>query len=86
MTAQKKSLPSRAMKRVAAKKAGSARVSSTVEMASLPVVIKPGSVLDRMGGLPKYMFDGDPNMSSRESRKKAVQEHVNVKATRRTMK
>jgi len=48
------------------------RAIGTLKATSAQVMqIKPGSVLDRMGGLPKFMLHGDGNASSRRNRKKA---------------
>jgi hypothetical protein len=69
----------------AANKAGSAKrmpVLSKARSASA-VQIKPGSVLARMGGLPKHMLQGDGSGSSRTRRKQVVKEFVAAKAERR---
>jgi hypothetical protein len=47
------------------------------------IQIKPGSVLDRMGGLLRYMLHGDGNVSSRRNRKETVEEHILTKAVSR---
>ncbi len=77
MKAQKKTLSSTTTKK-------SSRAIAALKTAPSRVVqIKPGSVLDRMGGLPKHMLHGNGNASSRRNRKKVVEEHIITKAAHR---
>ena len=48
-----------------------------------PPSIKAGSIVDRRGGLPAHLLNGDRELSSREQRKKALAEHFESKAARR---
>lgn len=77
MKAQKKTFSSTTAKK-------SSRAIAALKTTPAQVIqIKPGSVLDRMGGLPKYMLHGNGNASSRKNRKKAVEDHILAKAARR---
>jgi hypothetical protein len=72
MKAQKKSSPLIATKRVARKRLSSARA----------IEIKPGSVLDRMGGMPKHLYYGPRDLSSEQGQKRAIEEYLSTKASR----
>ena len=77
MKAQKKTLSSTTAKK------SSRAIAALKTIPAQSIQIKPGSVLDRMGGLPKYMLHGDGNASYRTNRKKAVEDHILAKAARR---
>ena len=48
-----------------------------------PTSIKKGSIVDRRGGLPAHLLNGDKELSSREQRKQALAEHFTLKAAKR---
>jgi hypothetical protein len=57
----------------------SSRAIAALKATSAQVIqIKPSSVLDRMGGLPKYVLHEDGKAS--RNRKKTVEEHILAKA------